>query len=106
MRFLTWILSSTASAICAAGWARAEEPSYHSFVDFCAYRGTNLTDGHWLGARCRNNMTQVFGYNYTWCALLTRPASFPNIVSANTCSRLDLDTCVGNNGSRLVAYER
>jgi hypothetical protein len=51
-------------------------------------------------------MTQVFGYNYTWCALLTRPASFPNIVSANTCSRLDLDTCVGNNGSRLVAYER
>lgn len=78
MRSLTWILFSTASTIRAAGWSRAEEPSYYSFVDFCAYKGTNLTDNHWMGARCRNNMTEVFGYNYTWYVPRRHAFFFPS----------------------------
>lgn len=69
MRFLTQILVSTGMAIFTVGWANSQETSeIQSFVDFCAYRGVNLTDGHWLGAYCRNNMTDSFGYNYTWYA--------------------------------------
>ncbi|KAK4128246.1 Cyanovirin-N, partial [Parathielavia appendiculata] len=54
------------------------------FVDYCAYRGVNLTGDHWLGAFCRNDMTAIFGYNYSW---------------------IDLDYCVGNNGGQLIPYE-
>jgi hypothetical protein len=41
-----------------------------SFIGYCAYVGSSLADGHWLGTFCRNNMTAVFGYNYTWSAHL------------------------------------
>lgn len=69
MRFPTQILVSTGMAILTVGWANSQEnPGIQSFVDFCAYRGVNLTDGHWLGAYCRNSMTDSFGYNYTWYA--------------------------------------
>lgn len=77
MHFLTQVLFSTASAIFVVGWARAEEPSHRSFVDFCAYKGVNLTDIHWLGAYCRNDMTEVFGYNYTWRVPSEAACNFP-----------------------------
>lgn len=60
-------LFSAGLAISAVGWAGADEaPHVQSFAEYCAYVGANLTDGHWLGAFCRNNMTDVFGFNYTW----------------------------------------
>lgn len=64
---LTRNLVSTALAVSTAIMAGADEvPHIQGFVEYCAYVGANLTDGHWLGAFCRNNMTSVFGYNYTW----------------------------------------
>jgi hypothetical protein len=59
-------LLSAGLAMSAVGMAGADEaPHIQGFVEYCAYVGANLT-GHWLGAFCRNNMTDVFGYNYTW----------------------------------------
>ncbi|KAK3996466.1 hypothetical protein QBC44DRAFT_304425 [Cladorrhinum sp. PSN332] len=53
------------------------------FIKLCAYQGANLT-GQFLGMYCRNDHTEIFGYNYTW---------------------IDLDYCVGNNGGQLVGWE-
>ncbi|KAK4154034.1 hypothetical protein C8A00DRAFT_33210 [Chaetomidium leptoderma] len=85
MHFFAQVFLSAGLAISAVGLAASEEPpQIQSFVEFCAYAGANLTDGHWLGAYCRNNMIDEFGYNYTW---------------------VDLDFCVGNNGGQLIAYK-
>ncbi|KAK3906844.1 hypothetical protein C8A05DRAFT_11411 [Staphylotrichum tortipilum] len=86
MRSLARIIGSTGLAFAIAAWASAGGPPQpQSFVDFCAYVGSNFTGGHWLGAFCRNNLTEVFGYNYSW---------------------IDLDLCVGNNASKLVPYNK
>lgn len=67
MRSLTQIVGSAGLAFAIAAWASAGgPPQTQSFVDFCAYVGSNFTNGHWLGAYCRNNLTEVFGYNYSW----------------------------------------
>lgn len=68
MRSLAQILLPAGLMVFSAGWAASDNPPQaQSFVDYCAYVGSNLTD-HWLGLFCRNNMTEVFGYNYTWYA--------------------------------------
>ena len=68
MRSLAQILLPAGLVVFAAGWAASDNPPQaQSFVNYCAYVGSNLTD-HWLGLFCRNNMTEVFGYNYTWYA--------------------------------------
>ncbi|KAK3301164.1 uncharacterized protein B0H64DRAFT_449816 [Chaetomium fimeti] len=85
MRPLAQIILPAGLMVLAAGWAASDNPPQtQSFVGYCAFVGANLTGDHWLGAFCRNNMTSVFGYNYTW---------------------IDLDLCVGNNGSQLVPYD-
>jgi hypothetical protein len=67
MRSFTQILLPAGLVIFAAGWAASDEPpQIQSFVDYCGFVGANLTDTHWLGVYCRNNMTDVYGYNWTW----------------------------------------
>ncbi len=105
MRLLARILFAAGLALLAASWGSADdEPQIQSFIDYCAYVGSNLTDGHWLGAYCRNNMTEVFGYNYTWYAHVWPVVGVSGLTDRR--DRLDLDRCVGNNNSQLIAYDK
>ncbi len=105
MRLLARVLLAAGLALLAASWSSADEaPQIQSFVDYCAYVGSNLTDGHWLGAYCRNNMTEVFGYNYTWSTHMWPVDCVPGLTDSR--GRLDLDRCVGNNNSQLIAYDK
>lgn len=66
MRPLTEIILSVGLVAFVATRATSDiPPDTQSFVIYCGFVAANLTD-HWLGAFCRNNMTEVFGYNYTW----------------------------------------
>jgi hypothetical protein len=67
MRPLTKNGLSAALAVFALSAVRSDDaPEIQSFVDYCAYRGVNFTGGHWLGGYCRNDMTAIFGNNYSW----------------------------------------
>ena len=106
MRSLSQILLPAGLVIFAAGWAASDEPpQIQSFVDYCGFVGANLTDTHWLGLFCRNNMTDVYGYNYTWYAPLVILVSLL-VQDTDISGRIDLDFCLGNNGSQLIPYER
>ncbi|KAL2130215.1 hypothetical protein VTI74DRAFT_6733 [Chaetomium olivicolor] len=84
MQFLTQVIISAGLAILTMGAAADGEPETRSIVEYCAYTGANLTGDHWLGLYCRNDLTAVFGYNYSW---------------------IDLDLCVGNSGGQLIPYD-
>jgi hypothetical protein len=66
MRFFAQTISACL-AIFAMGWANVGDlPETHTFAEYCAVGGANLTDQHWLGLYCRNHMVEIFGYNWTW----------------------------------------
>lgn len=95
--------------VLVAAWASSEKPPrMQDFVDYCAFVGASLTGNHWLGVYCRNNITDVFDYNYTWYL-----CPFPWFLLFWACSgptrlddRINLDLCVGNNDGQLVAYDK
>ncbi len=107
MRLLSQVLVLLAGSAVYASRVDADEvPQIQSFIGYCAYGGSYLNDDHWLGTFCRNNMTKVFGYNFTWCVALDgRFRLQVRKLTATTHGRIDLDHCVGNNGSQLIAYE-
>jgi hypothetical protein len=82
MRPFTKNVVSAALAAFALSSVRSEDaPEIQSFVDYCAYRGVNFTGGHWLGGYCRNDMTAIFGNNYSWYVSCWNPVfiSLPRV---------------------------